>query len=107
MKKLVMILPIILLSACSEDLYDCHLIQINHTFKETKLCDGVCNPMFKISDVKEQIIDKHIVVEHTKLKETIDSEYTSAEMVNSLHPDFIKQIGKLPIKIIKLECKKF
>ena len=106
MKKLLIFIPLLTLVACSSEEYDCHIITKNHTFTETKLCDGQCSPMFKITDVKEQITDRHEIVKKSNLKNFIRAEYDSADMVNAIHPDFVSQIGYNPIQIIELDCKK-
>lgn len=105
MRHTLLFLMFFALLGCSEDLYDCHIITQYHTFIETKLCDGVCSPMVKISNIKQNTKDKHIIVSRSKLKETVDAEYESANMVNSFHPEFIEQTGKMPVTIIKLECR--
>lgn len=107
MKKVIMLLFICLLTACSSnEQYDCHIVTKHHTWIQTKLCDGHCNPMFKITNIKEQIKDEHKIIKHSELKQFIESEYESAEIVNGLHNDFINKTGKYPIQIIKLDCKK-
>lgn len=107
MKKVIMLLFICLLTACSSnEQYDCHIVTKHHTWTQTKLCDGYCSPMFKITNIKEQIKDEHKIIKRGELKQFMESEYESAEMVNGLHDDFIKETGKYPIQIIKLDCRK-
>lgn len=105
MKKMLLFLAVLLV-ACSAEEYDCHIVTKHHLFTETKLCDGICSPMVRISDVKEQITDRHEIVERSDLKSFMDAEYASAAMVNSNHPDFVTQMGFEPVQVIKLECSK-
>ena len=105
MKKLLLLLSV-LLAACSTEEYDCHIVTKHHLFTETKLCDGVCYPLVKVTDVKEQITDRHEIVKRKDLKTFMEAEYASADMVNSNHPEFVKQMGFMPIQIMKLECSK-
>jgi len=106
MKQLFLFLPIFILLGCSSESYDCHMITEDHTFIETKLCDGLCSPMFKITDVKKSINEKHFIVKRGDLDRFIKSQYYASDMLNAMHPDFTRQMGYKPNKILKLDCKK-
>lgn len=108
MKKVIMLLFICLLTACSSnEQYDCHIIIKYYDWTREKLCDAPCNK-WKIVDssIKERIEEKHEIVSSKELKQFVQSKYDDMDFVNSADKYFTDKTGKQPMQIIKMDCKK-
>lgn len=107
MKKVFILLCTVVLTACSSEQYDCHIITKYYDWTRVKVCDAPCNEWELVeSSIKERIENKHEIVSGKELKEFVESKYNSINYINAADKYFTDKTGKLPAEIIKLDCKK-